>query len=347
MSEPSVTAVSRRAVAVTAAAVALCVLVLATVDTQPEEQRSVFGAGAAVSLAEALTALRSGATASASATKKIVAASLPGSSSRVSASLVGRRGLPKAQPTLATARGGADAAKTQTKTEAYAAVEALAARQAEEAQAEDKELRQLKSGEHSFAAVETRAAKEAATAKTEGREVRELKAELLKLQGRRAVATGESLQGGEVGESGDVAQPELNTVTDMRNGRVGVGAGYWDSKHTDDNFEPLDNVMRGISAEADRDKVLLGAHEHEQGLLTSGDAFANDGAAEARQLGAANAAAASNKEQPEFAADDNFVAPPMQITPNHRLPLEAGEAGWEGWVGREVDALWEGPKQRR
>lgn len=371
MAEAGVTAAGRRAVAAAAAGAALClVVVLAIVGSQPGPGRSELalaaspGPAAAKSTGEAVAKAGTGATVASAS--PIPEAALPGSGEFNRAVGIPEAPLPGSGAVAKAATGatvasagvssgasvsgavGAEAVKIPG--EASPGAAAVAPKAGAATPAAGSEPQQ---DSDSYAAVEARASLEAKAAKEESKEVRELKAELTHLKGSRlAQAAIPKPPGGQAAHGavapaattrgGGARTHKLNGVTDMRNGgSKAEGAGYWDAEHKDDDWQPVADVVKGMKTEEAFNKRLLGSRQ--QNVLTAGDdLFSDDASSEGALVKASNLAAASNQEQPEFKNDDSFLAPPAQITPNHRLPLETQDAGWETWLGGKVGALWKG-----
>ena len=358
MAEAGVTAAGRRAVSAAAAGAALCLVVLAIVGSQPGSGRSELAPAAspvpaaAKSSGEAVSTGVAGATVASASS--IPEAPLPGSEEAGSQAAPlpgsGEALFKAAGATVASAAvplpgaAGAGAAKTSGGA-GVAAVKAAAQKAAAQKAGADAAL-QLAG---SYAAVEARASREAAAAKKESKEVLELKAELthLKRTNLAEAATpttlgGQATHGAVATKQGVLARThKLNGVTDMRNGGSN-GAGYWDAEHKDDDWQPVADVVSGLNSEAVENTRLLGSRQQLRGPTTGDDHFSDDASASGALAAASNKAVASNREQEEFKRDDHFVAPPAELTPNHRLPLETQDAGWETALGDTVGALWKG-----
>lgn len=105
-----------------------------------------------------------------------------------------------------------------------------------------------------------------------------------------------------------------------------TGEGYWDKNHKDDVWMPVGEISAGVDErhaenEAEVETRKAGAYQWN----VVGDKFENHLADKDAESKVENEVVSMNSEESEFNKDDDFVTPPAEISPTHRLPLQSYE----------------------
>jgi hypothetical protein len=153
--------------------------------------------------------------------------------------------------------------------------------------------------------LESEAMREAALARLEAKRVKALQKELLSIKAKK--------------NAPHAAQQSLNGDSDMQNGQREKGAGYWDKDHHDDNWVPVADEYSKL----DKRKALWDSEVQASEGDKKFDAFVDDEKVEAPVVASANSILLMNSFEKEFSDDDDFVPPPSEITPAHRVPVQS------------------------